>query len=112
MDASHRLFQFGRTVKERALPVWQSAVLQFEHWLQWLRLRSHIQASLFSAGMRFVTLLLLIFSGVTAAVAALAAWFTLIRHFAQTNADRQRRITESFSKKPWNSLEVTSSRCG
>ena len=40
----------------------------------------------------------LIFSGVTAAVAALAAWFTLIRHFGQTDADYQRRITESFSK--------------
>ena len=40
----------------------------------------------------------LIFSGVTAAVAALAAWFTLIRHFGQTDADHQRRITESFSK--------------
>ncbi len=48
--------------------------------------------------MGIVTLLLLIFSGVTAAVAALAAWFTLIRHFGQTNADRQRRITESFAK--------------
>ena len=43
----------------------------------------------------------LILSGVTAAVAALAAlaaWFTLIRHFGQTDADRQRRITESFAK--------------
>jgi uncharacterized protein YjbI with pentapeptide repeats len=48
--------------------------------------------------MGVVTLLLLIFSGVTAAVAALAAWFALIRHFGQTNADRQRRITEGFSK--------------
>jgi hypothetical protein len=27
-----------------------------------------------------------------------AAWIALIRHFAQTDADRQRRITESFSK--------------
>ena len=26
------------------------------------------------------------------------AWVALVRHFAQTNADRQRRITESFAK--------------
>jgi Flp pilus assembly protein TadB len=45
-----------------------------------------------------VALLLLIYSGVTAAVAAVAAWIALIGHFAQTDADRQRRITESFSK--------------
>jgi hypothetical protein len=41
---------------------------------------------------------LLVFSGVTAAVAAVAAWIALLRHFAQTDADRQRRITESYSK--------------
>jgi uncharacterized protein YjbI with pentapeptide repeats len=98
MDAVHRLLRFGRTAQQCALPVWQSAKLQSERGLQWLKLRPHIQAPLFSVGMGIVTLLLLIFSGVTAAVAALAAWFTLIRHFAQTNADRQRRITESFSK--------------
>jgi hypothetical protein len=34
-----------------------------------------------------------------AAAATLAgAWFALARHFAQTEADRQRRITESFQQ--------------
>ena len=97
-NAFQRLLRFSHAVKERALPLWKSALLQSERGLQWLRLRPQARAALFSAGMGIVTLLLLIFSGVTAAVAALAAWFALIRHFGQTNADRQRRITESFSK--------------
>jgi len=70
-------------------------VLQLERGLRWLRLRP--QAAFFAAGAS-VALLLLIYSGVPAAVAAVAAWIALIRHFAQTDADRQRRITESFSK--------------
>jgi uncharacterized protein YjbI with pentapeptide repeats len=98
MNALDRLSRFGNTAKERASPVWKSTVLQSEHCLQWLKLRPQTQTMLFSVGMGIVTLLLLIFSGVTGAVASLAAWFTLIRHFALTNADRQRRITESFSK--------------
>ncbi len=48
--------------------------------------------------MAIVTILLLFYSTVTAAVAAVAAWFAMIRHFAQIDSDRQRRITESFSK--------------
>jgi hypothetical protein len=68
---------------------------QFERGMQWRMPRQ--QALFLSAGAAIV-LLLLIFSGVTAAVAAVAAWIALIRHFAQTDADRQRRITESYSK--------------
>jgi hypothetical protein len=98
MDAFHRLLQFGHAAKEHALPVWESARLQFGRGLKWLKIRPQARAALFSVGMGIVTLLLLIFSGVTAAVAALAAWFTLIRHFGQSDADRQRRITESFTK--------------
>jgi hypothetical protein len=95
--AFQRLSRFGSTVKEHASPTWKSAVLQFERGLQWLKLRP--QTAFFAAGVG-VALLLLIYSGVTAAVAAVAAvaaWIALVRHFAQTDADRQRRITESFS---------------
>jgi Flp pilus assembly protein TadB len=99
MNAFHRLSRFGGTVQERAALIWHAAVVQLNHGLQWvMTLRPQAQAMLFSVGMGIVTLLLLIFSSVTAAVAAVAAWIALMRHFAQTNADRQRRITESFSK--------------
>jgi hypothetical protein len=70
-------------------------VPQFERGQQWLMQRP--QTAFLPVGIAGV-LLLLIFSGVTAAVAAVAAWIALLRHFAQTDADRQRRITESFSK--------------
>jgi uncharacterized protein YjbI with pentapeptide repeats len=83
------------TAKRLALQVWKPAAHQFGRGRQWLSLRQ--QAAFFAAGFG-VVLLLLIFSGVTAAVAAIAAWIALMRHFAQTDADRQRRITESFSK--------------
>jgi hypothetical protein len=96
--AFNRLLCFETTIKERVAPTWRSETLQFERKLQWLRLRPQVQATLFSVSMGIITLLLLVFSGVTAAVAALAAWITLVRHFAQTNADRQRRITESYAK--------------
>jgi hypothetical protein len=95
MNAFHHLSRLGSTVKERASPICESAVLQSERGLQWLNLRP--QAAFFAAGVG-VVVLLLIYSGVTAAVAAVAAWIALMRHFAQTAADRQRRITESFSK--------------
>jgi Pentapeptide repeats (8 copies)/Protein of unknown function (DUF2934) len=97
-DTFHRLVRFGHAAKERTLPTWKLARLQAERGLQWLKIRPQARAALFSTGMGVVTILLLLFSGVTAAVAALAAWFALMRHFGQTSADRQRRITESFSK--------------
>jgi uncharacterized protein YjbI with pentapeptide repeats len=55
------------------------------------------QAGFLAAGIAIV-LLLLIFSGGTASVAAVAAWIALMRHFAQTDADRQRRISETYSR--------------
>jgi uncharacterized protein YjbI with pentapeptide repeats len=81
--------------KERISSIWKAAVRLFEHGRQWL---IPGQQAAFFLGGGVIVLLLLIFSGVTAAVAAAAAWIALIRHFAQTDADRQRRITESYSK--------------
>jgi len=83
------------TLKERSLPIWQRAALQFERGKEWLLVRQ--QAAFFASGL-IIVFLLLIFSGVTASVAAVAAWIALMRHFAQTDAERQRRITESYSK--------------
>src|SRR3712207_5077412 len=40
----------------------------------------------------------LISGALTALVALVAAWIALARHFAQIEADTQRRITESFTK--------------
>jgi hypothetical protein len=69
---------------------------------QWLSLRPKV---VFWAGGLSIALAFLVFSGPTAAGAALLAWAALRqaatasdRHQEQTNADRQRRITESFSK--------------
>jgi Protein of unknown function (DUF2934) len=45
-----------------------------------------------------ITVALLIEKQLTAAVAAAGAWIALMRHTAQTKADRQRRITDSFTK--------------
>ena len=84
-----------KTMKGRVLPMWGSATLEFERSRQWLAGRQ--QAAFFAAGVGIVVLLLS-FSGMTAAVAAVAAWIALMRHFAQTGADRQRRLTETFSK--------------
>jgi hypothetical protein len=74
MSAPNRLSRFGSIVRERALPAWKLAVHQTRRYQHWLTLRPQAQVTLFSIGMGVVTLLLLIFSGVTAAVASLAAW--------------------------------------
>jgi uncharacterized protein YjbI with pentapeptide repeats len=124
MDAFHRLLRFGGAAKERALSAWRAAVLrsapalrwlklQFERGLQWLRLRPRVVfwaggisialalilgfiigggASWYAANAPAIAPLLTLVAGVSVAAVA------LIRHFAQTDADRQRRITESFSK--------------
>ena len=101
-DAFHLLLRFGHAAKERALPVWKSAQLHSDPVLQWLKLRPRV---VFWASGIGIALAFLIFSGATAAGAALLAWAALRqaqtaseRHREQTNADRQRRITESFSK--------------
>jgi Protein of unknown function (DUF2934)/Pentapeptide repeats (8 copies) len=108
-----RLSRLGRTVKERALPVWKSAALQFERALQWLRLRWRLVV--WVVGISIVVAMLIGFAiggGASwydkhhAAIAPLltlaagvsVAAVALVRHFAQTDADRQRRISESFSK--------------
>ena len=102
MTALSRLSRFGSTVKERALPIWKSAGPQFERGLQWLKLRPRV---VFWVGGISIALIFLVFSGATAAGAALLAWAALgqaatasDRHQEQTNADRQRRVTESFSR--------------
>ena len=93
------------------VPVWKSAVaLQSEPALQWLRLRPRVA---FWTGLALVLLLCFVILGPPVVVwrhhAALAPLLTvvagvsvaavaLVRHFAQTDADRQRRITESFAK--------------
>jgi hypothetical protein len=89
MNASDRLSRFSSIMKERALPVWKSAVLQFERGLQWLKLRPR---AVFWAG--GIALAFLVFSGATAAGAALLAWTALRqaatasdRHQAQTDAE-------------------------
>jgi uncharacterized protein YjbI with pentapeptide repeats len=45
-----------------------------------------------------ITVALVIEKQLTAAIAAGAAWIALLRHSAQTEADRQRRITDGFTK--------------
>jgi uncharacterized protein YjbI with pentapeptide repeats len=90
------------TLRERVSPVWESAMIRLEPGLRWLKLRPKV---VFWAGGISIALAFLVFSGATAAGAALLAWAALRqastasdRHQEQTNADRQRRITESFSK--------------
>jgi hypothetical protein len=92
---SARYERLRTKVVERAPLAWKTATAQFERRRQWLLPR---QQAVFVAAGVVVVLLLLIFGGVTAAVAAVAAWIALMRHFAQTEADRQRRITDTFSK--------------
>jgi hypothetical protein len=101
-EAFRRLSRFGATIREHALPVWKLVQLQCEPALQWLRLRPRV---VFWASGIGIALAFLVFSGATAAGAALLAWAALRqaqtaseRHQEQTNADRQRRITESFAK--------------
>jgi hypothetical protein len=117
MDAFHRLSRFGSTVKQRASPIWKLAMVRSERGRQWLMPRRRMVfgtagfsvaialliGSVIEGGASWVwgkyhsnredlTPLLTLVAGVAVAGVALA------RHFAQTNADRQRRITESFSK--------------
>jgi hypothetical protein len=97
-----RLSRFGGAVKERAIAIWKLAVVQSKPLLHWLQLRPK---GVFWAGGLSIALAFLIFSGATAAGAALLAWAALRqastasdRHQEQTNADRRRRITETYSK--------------
>ena len=138
MDAFHRLSRFSSAVKERALPLWQSAMVHLRRvwlWLTvprdpvdwkgtlanagtWLQLRTI--ASRVIASVVFIALLVVVVPRVWQAYSthlpaiiplgagiggAIVAWAALTqaatarrRHEEQTGADRQRRITESFSK--------------
>jgi TRAP-type C4-dicarboxylate transport system permease large subunit len=78
-------------VRDRAVDAWEAA----RRGWKWLQLRGQ-WAFLIAFGV--IVLILLLRSTVTAAATAAAAWVALIRHFAQTEADRQRRLTESYSK--------------
>jgi hypothetical protein len=60
------------------------------------RLVANQQALFLLVGVGLVIILFAV--NVIAATAVTAAWVALMRHYAQTEADRQRRITESFSK--------------
>jgi uncharacterized protein YjbI with pentapeptide repeats len=97
-----RLSRFGAAVKERAIATWKLAMVQSKPLLHWLQLRPKV---VFWTGGLGIALAFLIFSGATAAGAALLAWSALRqastasdRHQEQTNADRRRRITETYSK--------------
>jgi hypothetical protein len=80
--------------KLQVTATWQAARPRLQRCWQWLV--AHQQAAFLLAGA--VLAVILFFVNVVAAAAVTAAWVALIRHYAQTDADRQRRITESFSK--------------
>jgi uncharacterized protein YjbI with pentapeptide repeats len=113
MNAFLRLLRLGSTVKERTLPIWKVVVVHLALGQQWLM---HKRRTVFwSAGISIVVALLIGFmigGGaswygkyhdtvaplLTLAAGVAVAGVALVRHFAQTDADRQRRITESFAK--------------
>jgi uncharacterized protein YjbI with pentapeptide repeats len=125
MDAFHRLSRLSSTVMERASSVWKSALRLWRLYRarpQWLRPRRRGRRVVFWAAATSIAVFLLIrfiIDGgtswynaaswynrhhdavaplLTLAAGVAVAGVALARHFAQTNADRQRRITESFSK--------------
>jgi len=98
--------------------VWESATVQITRWRRWLRRRR--QGVFWAAGVGIVALFIgFVIKGgaswhnaaswynrhhdaisplLTLSAGVAVAGVALARHFAQTNADRQRRITEGFSK--------------
>jgi uncharacterized protein YjbI with pentapeptide repeats len=110
LNATHRLIRLGHAAKERALPVWKSTQLQFGRGVQWLKLRPRVAVW---TGIALVLILGFVIGGgpswygkhhaalaplLTLVAGVSVAAVALVRHFAQTDADRQRRITESFAK--------------
>ena len=84
------------------MPLQKRLVVEFERGSRWLKIRPKVV--LWAVGIS-IALAVLVFSGATAAAAVLLAWGALSqaatasdRHQEQTNADRQRHITESFAK--------------
>jgi hypothetical protein len=123
MHAFHRLSQLRSTVKERASPVWKSAKRQFQHGLQWLgqwlkRRRRPVLVVIvgglllclglpyaprvwraYKADRDSFTPFFTPIGALLVGLAAFGQWRTArLRHEEQTNADRQRRITESFNQ--------------
>jgi hypothetical protein len=89
-----RLSRLGRTARERTSPAWTLAATRIKRGEEWLRPRT--QGAFLTAGVAIV-ILLLVFSGVTAATAGAGAWFVLMRNYSEAEAGRKRRITESYS---------------
>ena len=113
MDAFHRLSQLSSSVKERASPIGKSAMVHLARGRRGLMSRRRMV--FWTAGFSIAIALLIgfVIGGgaswygkhhealaplLTLAAGVSVAAVALIRHFAQTDADRQRRITESFSK--------------
>ena len=107
---------YARTAKQRASPAWRTVVAEALHAKQWLMQRR--QMVFWAAAIGAVFVLMSISSGgilvwlwtkysthheaisplLTLLAGVAVATVALLRHFAQTDADRQRRITETFSK--------------
>jgi hypothetical protein len=117
MSAFQYLSRFGSTVKGHTSPIWMSAAVQFG--VQWLTRRRRPVALVIIACSLLVwslpywppawrayktepAIFVPFFTPIGALLVGLAAfgqWRTArLRHEEQTRADRQRRITESFSK--------------
>src|SRR5689334_15501229 len=86
MTVLDRLSRFGSKVTTRASPIWASARLQSERGLQWLKLRP--QAVFWATGIS-IALAFLVFSGATAAGAALLGWAALTA------------VVESVTRRAW-----------
>jgi hypothetical protein len=102
---------FIRLARDVAEKIWPVVATRFQQGWQWVRRNPRI--GLWSAAIPIAVALLILlithwnaykkqreaFAPIFTLAAGLAvAGVTLMRHFAQTEADRQRRITESFSK--------------
>jgi uncharacterized protein YjbI with pentapeptide repeats len=101
------------TMKERALPIWKSAVVRCRHGWQWTMVRRRLASSVVGISVAVALLVIFAIGGgaswydrhhaaiaplLTLAAGVAVAGVALLRHFAQTDADRQRRITESYGK--------------
>jgi uncharacterized protein YjbI with pentapeptide repeats len=115
-----RLSRFGSTVTQRTSSAWRAAVAHAERGWEWLRqwlVLGIAVVLLICIGVAVVVLIgLSIGRGavwlwtkysthhaaitplLTLSAGVAVAGVALLRHFAQTDADRQQRITESFSK--------------
>jgi hypothetical protein len=108
-----RLPRFASTVKESTATTWKSGKLRVERGRQWLLSRQRVVSLVFGIGIAAAAFICFVVIGgaswygknykaiaplLTLAAGVAVAGVALARHFAQTNADRQIRITENFSK--------------